>query len=214
MAQNVAAIFDADNPASPLSATAAQTALFLMDYHNFLLSRGGDQAAAAVLKAKSMREWATTNGVMIVHCLVDMQQASLPTSKGTARFKIIAETLAAQPSMAEEHPHIAYNAASGEHMVSRRPGCISALKSPGLEALLSTHGVKSVILCGIATSGCVLSTARAAGDDGYIVTVIEDACSDPGPGLHAALVQKVLPSQAHVATVMEFQEQWSKAARG
>lgn len=85
------------------------------------------------------------------------------------------------------------------------------LKSQGLESLPSSHDTKSVVLCGISTSGCVLSTARAAADDGYIVTVIEDACSDPVAGLHDVLVQKVLPSQAHVATAEEFQEQWKNA---
>lgn len=84
------------------------------------------------------------------------------------------------------------------------------LKSHGLMALLNTRGIKSLVLCGVSTSGCVLSTARAAGDDEFIVTVIEDACMDPVPGLHDTLIQKVLPSQVHLTTAAEFQVQWDK----
>jgi nicotinamidase-related amidase len=210
MSQNEAAIFDAKNPASPLSIITAQIALLLMDYHNLLISRGGDQATDTVLKAKTMREWAAANGALIIHCLVDMKQAILPSFKSAARFKVMAEMMNSQPDIANEYPDIAYTAGSGEYLVTRSAGYGSALKCSGLRELLGARIVKSIILCGISTSGCVLSTARAAGDDEYIVTVIEDACMDPVPGLHDTLIQRVLPSQVHIATAVEFQEHWNK----
>ncbi|EXJ85486.1 hypothetical protein A1O1_05850 [Capronia coronata CBS 617.96] len=75
---------------------------------------------------------------------------------------------------------------------------ITVLRQPGL----------SLILCGITTSGTVLSTARAATDRGFIVTVVEDACFDLVPGLHAMLVTHVLPTTAHVATSGEIRDAW------
>jgi nicotinamidase-related amidase len=129
-----------------------------------------------------------------------------------------------QPNMYDEHPDIAFNGSFEESVVKRPAGYISVLKSHSpelvrsstlvpprsLEQILSSREIKSLVLCGVSTSGCVLSTARAAGDEEFIVTIIEDACMDPVPGLHDTLIQKVLPSQAHITTVSEFQEQWDK----
>lgn len=214
MEQREAVIFDGKNPASPLSVAAEQTALLLMDYHNVVISRGGDQAVAAIVKAKSMREWAARNGVLVIHCLVNIKKTILPSFKSAARFKVMAAMTDAKPEVADEYSAIAFNAGSGEYMFTRSPGYVSTLKSDGLGELLSARGIKSLVLCGISTSGCVLSTARAAGDEEYIVTVIEDACMDPAPGLHNALVREVLPSQAHITTAVEFQEQWDGIMAG
>jgi nicotinamidase-related amidase len=90
----------------------------------------------------------------------------------------------------------------------RLPGSISALESRGLVEALRAAGIKSLILGGMSTSGCVLSTARAATDRGFIVTVAEDACFDPVPGLHSMLATHVLPISAHVATSREICDAW------
>jgi nicotinamidase-related amidase len=68
-----------------------------------------------------------------------------------------------QPHMYDEHPEIAFNASFEEIAVTRPAGYISVLKSQDLESWLRYREVKSLVLCGISTSGCVLSTARAAG---------------------------------------------------
>ena len=54
----------------------------------------------------------------------------------------------------------------------------------------------------------LLSTARAATDQGFIVTVVEDACFDPVPGLHGMLCAHALPMTAHVATAGEIRDAW------
>ncbi|CAM6083245.1 unnamed protein product [Calypogeia fissa] len=215
MAHHEAAILDPNNSASPLSITAERTALLLMDYHNTFIGLGGEAAFAAVKQGKSMRDWASANGVLVVHCLVDMKQPILSSFKGAHRFKQLAArmNMQEQPDAANEHKDIAFDSTKGEFMFTRPPGYISVLKSPDLGPLLRSKGIKSVLLCGVSTSGCVLSTARGAGDDEYIVTVIEDACMDRVPGLHETLIQKVLPSQAHVTTAVEFQEQWHNVDR-
>ena len=206
------AIFDAQNPASPLSVASKHTALLLMDYHSIFVMRGGEEAAAAVAKAQSMREWATAHGILVVHCLVDLQQDTFPSSKSASRLKAMRAMLESSPTAADEYAAVAFDAsADDERMVTRRPGYFSALKSRELGPLLGARRIASLILCGVSTSGCVLSTARAAGDEEYVVTVIEDACMDPTPGLHDTLVKSVLLSQAHVAMAGDFQEQWKNA---
>jgi nicotinamidase-related amidase len=67
---------------------------------------------------------------------------------------------------------------------------IGAFATTNLQDLLRASGVGRVIIAGVATSGTVLSTTRWAFDVGYEVAVCADACADPDPGAHSALVDK------------------------
>ena len=89
---------------------------------------------------------------------------------------------------------------------------MSALKSPGLEDFLQEKGIKSLVLAGLSTSGCVLRTAVAACDAEYVVTVISDGCADPVEGVHELLVGKVLNSRGYVTTAAEFHDGFAKAS--
>ncbi|MBL7500352.1 cysteine hydrolase [Frankia sp. CNm7] len=71
---------------------------------------------------------------------------------------------------------------------------IGAFATTNLAELLRAAGIRKVVIAGVATSGTVLSTTRWAFDAGYEVIVCADACADPDPGAHAALVdQSVFP---------------------
>ncbi|GEM_PF-2996433 len=52
----------------------------------------------------------------------------------------------------------------------------SALSNFRLKRLLKDPGVRSVVLCGLATDACVLASAKSAKSAGYDVTVVSDAC--------------------------------------
>ena len=80
----------------------------------------------------------------------------------------------------------------------------SAFHATELEALLRVKGVKNLVLFGVSTSGCVLSTVRRAADMDYDITVISDCCGDPDEEIHQVLVQKIFPKQATVVTAQEF----------
>lgn len=55
MDQPQAAVFDVNNPASPLSVPASEIALPVQDYYNAIVAMVGGQGKIAVAKAKSMR---------------------------------------------------------------------------------------------------------------------------------------------------------------
>jgi len=95
-------------------------------------------------------------------------------------------------------------------VVKRPPGKVSGMKSDGLTQILQEKGIKSLIMAGISTSNCVLSTARAASDDEFVVTVIEDACCDPIEGLHESMMKHLLPSGSNVITSEEWIGFWEK----
>ncbi|KUJ70895.1 hydrolase [Streptomyces albus subsp. albus] len=75
-----------------------------------------------------------------------------------------------------------------------------AFHGTGLDERLRALGVTQLVLAGIATSAGVESTARAAHEHGYHVTVAVDAVTDIDAGLHRNSVEKVFPRLAETGT--------------
>jgi nicotinamidase-related amidase len=64
--------------------------------------------------------------------------------------------------------------------------------------------VTQLVLGGIATSGVVLSTVRAAADKDYQLTVLADLCLDRDEEVHRVLTGKVFPRQAEVIAAADW----------
>lgn len=90
----------------------------------------------------------------------------------------------------------------GELVVRKRR--VGALSTTDLDERLRQRGIDTLILCGIATSGVVLSTVRDAADRDYRLFVLEDGCFDSDPEVHRLLTQKVFPRQATVISIDEL----------
>lgn len=207
-AETMAAIFDHDDAASPLHYPASHTALLLMDFQGFALDLSGSVGTAAVAKATNMRDWALKHGIMVVHSVVDASATPPTNTKGKDRINKLLDGVRGDQEAVEEPTELAFSQQNGEYIVLKPPGLVSALKSIGAMDLLKEHKIKSLILCGLSTSGGVLRTAVPATDEGFVVSVVSDACADPREGLHDLLVTHILPSRAHVATAEEFIEAW------
>lgn len=52
---------------------------------------------------------------------------------------------------------------------------INAFTTTNLQQMLTTHGIREVVICGIQTEQCCETTARVASDLGYDVTFVMDA---------------------------------------
>lgn len=204
----MAAIFDVSNPASPLAYNASQTALLLMDFQGLTLTRGGDTAIEALAKAKVMRDWALSRNIMILHSVIDTHGSPPETCKGFERINQMLDAARADPSASEEPDEIAFSRQDREYIALKHPGHNSGLKSKGAMEILREHDIKSLILCGLSTSGCVLRTTMPAADEGFVVSVIEDACMDPVPGLHDTLMKYAISGRAHVVTADVFIQNW------
>jgi nicotinamidase-related amidase len=90
----------------------------------------------------------------------------------------------------------------GEPVVHKTKG--GAFSTTGLDAMLREQGVDTLVLLGVATSGCVLSTVRWGADVGYRLVVVADACDAPDEEVHRVLVTKVFPGQAKVVDTAGF----------
>ncbi|MBI4333769.1 MAG: cysteine hydrolase [Chloroflexi bacterium] len=67
--------------------------------------------------------------------------------------------------------------------------CRSAFSSPATDQYLRAAEIQNLVICGIATSQCVETTAREAADRGYNVVLVEDACGDTLPENHRASIR-------------------------
>lgn len=92
--------------------------------------------------------------------------------------------------------------AEGELVITKvRPGPFS---TTALDVTLREMGRDNLVIMGVATSGCVLSSVRWAVDINYSFIVLADACSDGDPEVHRVLTEKVYPRQGTVMATDEF----------
>ncbi|MGH7619034.1 MAG: cysteine hydrolase family protein [Gemmatimonadaceae bacterium] len=167
-----------------------RTALLVMDVQPGIIDRIGDKNTY-VPRAQSAVEHARTQGIRVIQVVVAFRPG---TPEASDFFRPHAAALVgAQPVMA---------LAEGDIVVTKKR--ISAFTGSDLEVLLRANDVRHLVLCGIATSGVVLSTLREAFDKDYTLTVLSDLCADSDPEVHRVLLEKVFARQATVVTTAEW----------
>jgi nicotinamidase-related amidase len=70
----------------------------------------------------------------------------------------------------------------------------------GVDLLAATGGSRNLVLCGVSTDCCVLSTALAAADEGAWVRVVRDACAGASDDDH----ERALAAMAFYAPQLEL----------
>jgi nicotinamidase-related amidase len=91
---------------------------------------------------------------------------------------------------------------AGEPLLTKNK--VGPFTSTDLDERLKKLGTKTLIILGIRTSGCVLTTVRCAADMDYQLIVLSDCCADADEELQRVLMGKVIPWQAKVITSGEF----------
>jgi nicotinamidase-related amidase len=82
----------------------------------------------------------------------------------------------------------------------------SAFYGTDLDLQLRRRGITQVVLTGIATSIGVESTARAAYEHGYNVTLAVDAMADGQEAAHRNSVERIFPRLGETGTTAEIIE--------
>jgi nicotinamidase-related amidase len=179
-----------------MTASTSSSALLVMDVQRGIVERFADariveRVAAAVAAARGA-------GVPVIFVRVAFRPGHPEVSPRNRAFWAARDSgrLADDASTAID-PRVA--PAEGEVVVTKRR--VSAFAGSDLDVVLRAGDVKELILCGIATSGVVLSTLRAAADLDYGLTVLRDACADADDEVHRVLTEKVFPRQADVVDV-------------
>jgi nicotinamidase-related amidase len=91
-----------------------------------------------------------------------------------------------------------------DHLVTKRTW--GAFTGTDLDEYLGREGVTQVVVCGIATSAGVESTARHAHENGYNVTLATDAMTDRSVEAHDYVVTQVFPRIGETGTTAEIIE--------
>jgi nicotinamidase-related amidase len=167
-----------------------KTALLIMDVQPGIVDRIGDKSSFLPLAQRAV-DHAHARGILVIHVVVSFRPGAPEASEF---FKQHAAGLVnVQPVLTP---------AEGDVVVVKKR--ISAFAGSDLEVLLRANDIRELVLCGIATSGVVLSTLREAADKDYGLTVLSDLCADPDPEVHRVLLEKVFARQAKVITAAEW----------
>jgi nicotinamidase-related amidase len=89
----------------------------------------------------------------------------------------------------------------------------SGFMATNLDMVLRGFGIRSTIITGVVTTGCVESTVRDALMCGYYVTVPSDCVASPDPALHEEGIRRfrgMLGVQDGIVTAQQIIDEWNK----
>ncbi len=156
-----------------------RTVVIIMDYQNDIVKNVSKEV---IQRASQVLEGARQVGIPVIYV----------THRG-GRFET--------PSSGTEI-HSGVAPSPGDRIIAKTR--TSPFSTTGLDVLLREMGKDTLVLMGVSTSGCVLSTVRWAADINYNLVVIGDACGDPDPEVHRVLIEKIYPRQGTVMAAEEF----------
>ncbi len=159
-----------------------RTAVVIMDYQDRIVNSYASDPQGVIRSAAQVLQGARQAGILVIYVVHrggDFQEYS-----------------------PDVEIHAGVPPAPGEKIFTKtRAGSFS---TTGLEAALRVAGRDSLVLMGVATSGCVLSTVMWGSDVGYNLFVVSDACSDLDEEVHRVLMEKLYPRQATILTAQKF----------
>jgi nicotinamidase-related amidase len=176
----------------------ARSALMVMDIQGAVVERL-DEPDALLAAIKRALDHARATGVLVIYVRVAFRTGAPEVHRRNRIFSRLSggEGFEEDDAATQIHPSVAPLAT--EIVVTKRR--VSAFAGSDLDMILRSSEVDELVLCGISTSGVVLSTLRQAADLDYQLAVLQDGCADPDPEVQRVLLQKVFPRQADVMTV-------------
>jgi len=175
-----------------MSNTHSHMALLVMDVQVGIVSRAAHIADVLTLISEAITA-ARAATIPVIYVIVDFRPGYPEISPRNKTFAAFTQRQSPQSAM-EIHPAIAPQ--STDIVVTKRR--VSAFSGSDLEVVLRAQDISHLVLCGIATSGVVLSTLREAADKDYQLTVLADCCVDSDEEVQHVLLSKVFPRQAEV----------------
>jgi nicotinamidase-related amidase len=174
-----------------------RSALLVMDVQPGVIDRAADPAAYLARVTEAVRA-ARAQAVPVIHVVVGFRPGMPEVSRHNQTFSAAKQQRPA--FLSDPRPAIAPEG-SDLVVIKRR---VSAFTGSDLEVVLRGGEINHLVLCGIATSGVVLSTLREAADKDYRCTVLADLCADTDAEVHAVLTGKVFPRQARVMNAADW----------
>lgn len=177
------------------------TALVLLDLQKVCIEQWVPPETVKTLLANvsEVLAWARAVGLLVVHVRVAFRSGYPEISPANKLFSKLASTGLFDPSSPHCEFHEAVEPAAEEPVVEKHR--VGAFSGTDLDMILRSRGIQTLILCGISTTGALLSALRVAFDLDYQVIVPKDCCADPEPEVHEFLMSKIIPFQATVVSL-------------
>lgn len=176
-----------------MTVSSDNSALLVMDVQPGIVDRVPDPDAY-LARVRAAVDVAHARGLPVIHVVVGFRPGMPEVSARNQSFS----AFKAQSSAIFADPRPAIEPSGQDVVVTKRR--VSAFTGSDLDVVLRGGDIHHLVLCGIATSGVVLSTVREAADKDYRLTVLSDLCADFDPQVHSVLIEKVFPRQARVMT--------------
>ncbi|MFF1790210.1 cysteine hydrolase [Kitasatospora sp. NPDC058243] len=183
----------------------AHTALLVLDCQPAILAllpEGGDREALLDRVEAAIADVRTSGGT-IAYVRVGFTEADWDAIPATNKSFA---PLARHRVMHHEDPATAIHerlAPRDDDLVVRKTR-FGGMSTTDLDQQLRERGITTLVVSGVSTSGVVLSTVLDAADRDYRLYVLSDGVADPDTEVHDALLQKVLPSRAHIIGTAEL----------
>jgi nicotinamidase-related amidase len=176
-----------------------------MDVQQAIVERFGDESGLEPL-ARAVAA-ARAHEIPVIYVKIGFRAGYPEVSPRNRSFAALSESGGFVGEEATRvHPAVAPGPGELEVIKKR----VSAFAGSDLDVVLRAQDIDTLVLTGIATSGVVLSTLRAAADLDYGLLVLSDCCFDGDAEVHRVLVEKVFPRQAEVIDV----DEWEQRLRG
>ncbi|WP_019926405.1 cysteine hydrolase family protein [Nocardia sp. BMG111209] len=178
------------------------TALLVMDMQQGIVAMSGasaDPLTAHIAAAEQAVRQARSSVVFVRTAFTPGYPEVSPHNKAFAGIAGTGKMLDGSPETAFD-PRIA--PAGDEPVITKHR--VGAFGSTPLDRTLHARNIDTIVLTGLATSGVVLSTVRAAADLDYHVVVLSDGVADTDPEVNRVLLDTVFPPQADVIDTTEF----------
>ena len=185
-------------------------ALLVMDVQEGIVARFA-QAGDFLTRIQTAITAARSASIPVISVRVAFRPGFPEISPKNKSFTVLKQQQGAwQPSMTATEIHPAIAPQPTDIVVTKRR--VSAFSGSDLEVVLRAQGISHLVLCGIATSGVVLSTLREAADKDYELTVLADGCVDADEEVQRVLLTKVFPRQAEVISIAAWKERLQASA--
>lgn len=84
----------------------------------------------------------------------------------------------------------------------------SAFRGTNLELVLSSNGIKTIVVCGVATGGCVFATALEGFLGDYYTVIAADAVADRDQTVHDVFLRRFQDTCGEVLSAADIVKSW------
>jgi nicotinamidase-related amidase len=189
--------------AEQFSIERGKTAVVIMDYQNDIVGGFPEDVRKELLaRASAILTSARREGIPVIYVVVRFREGYPEVSSRDAARRGIRDSQRLMEGTPGAEILTEVTPQPGDVVVTKRR--TGAFSTTDLAAVLNAKGIETLVLMGVSTSGCVLSTVRWGADIDYRLVVIADCCADRDDEVHRVLTEKILPRQATVITADEF----------